>query len=33
MNAYESGQFNLGQLDMTIIEHHFFFNITKDDLN
>lgn len=32
MNAYGSGQFNLGQLDMIIIEHHFFY-ITKDELN
>ena len=35
MNAYGSRQFNLGQLDMIIIEHQFFFfpNITKDELN
>lgn len=33
MNAYGSGQFNLGQLDMIIIEHNFFFYITIDELN
>lgn len=32
MDAYRSGQFNLDQLDMIIIEHEFFY-ITKDRLN
>lgn len=32
MDAYRSGQFNLDQLDMIIIEHDFFY-ITKDGLN
>jgi hypothetical protein len=31
MDAYGSGQFNLNQLDMIIIEHDFFLYIPKMD--
>ena len=34
MNAYGSRQFNLGQLDMIIIEHQFFFfSLTSPKMN